>query len=152
MPLFFYSWKDANDGTERASLLVDERDEKRARVVATAHHERAPDAVRELPPATFAAEVLFYPNDDLSEDELDELTEEDIEAGDTVAVEVLPHVDGVLRRLEDQCAHVIEAHDAGAHVAGHCNSEGEDDRGNVLYCERAAHGADSKHVGGGFTW
>lgn len=153
MPLFFFSWKDDAGGDARASLLVDERDAARAGKIAHAHHGATPDAMQELPAGVFAAEVLFYPNDELDEDEVEELTEEDVEAGDTVAVEVLPHVDGALRLLEDATARAIEAlKPSPIEVSGHCNGEGEDDRGNVLYCELAAHGSDSKHVGGGFTW
>ncbi len=152
MPLFFFSWRDDSALEPRASLLVDERDEARATKIATAHHGAAPDAAQELPPGVFASEILFEPNDDLDDDELDELTEEDVEAGDTVAVEALPHVDGALRLLEDANDRAIEARRPVLAPSGHCTSEGEDDRGNILLCELHAHGKETKHAGGGFTW
>jgi len=149
MPLFFYSWK----GDDLASFLVDARDEKRARPIATQHHGRAPDAVRELPPETFAAEVLFYPFelDELEEDERAELTVDDVQHGDTVSIELLEHVDNAFRLLEDSCTKSLEAR-AVLEVSAHCNDENETDDGTIVYCTRAAHGADEPHTGGGYQW
>ncbi len=145
--LFFFAWKDDADGNGLASLLVDERDEKRARAIATQHHGTPPAAFREMPPGVFAAEVFFTPIETFDADELEDLSDEDVQAGDVVVAELLPHVETVLRLYEDQCSP-----DSDSVPAPLCGSEGRADDGRIVLCELEEHDEEEAHVGGGMTW
>lgn len=115
--LFFCKWG------ERASVLIDARDEAHAYDLATKIGESAPVKVRALPPGVVAFEAAWEEDEDDPDQEV-------------FVVDAFDHVLELLERLEE---------DEG------CTSEAEADGGAVVQCAREKHD-DGKHRANGLEW
>lgn len=121
--MFLCKWTDADE-----AFLVDAKDEREARSIATTEGDSPPDSVQSLPVAFFAAWVRLGNEDDDPEDLVD-----------TLVIQPLEHVDELLTQLAGLTDEPTE-----------CGASGELDDGEVVTCtEPEGHAPPHKAKAGG---